>query len=72
MDYGEDWPPLPEKAKPPAPTRRRRLRLWEKCAIAIAGYTAIALLGLLAVHIFQPPIHTGEPSQIPHSTLSSR
>lgn len=50
MDYGDDWPPPPERHVP-EPRRRRRLSLGVLCLLAVAGYALIWALGSLLLEI---------------------
>jgi hypothetical protein len=67
MTYGPNWPP-PLKTEPaPAVRPRRRFTLWQKCAAIVAGYAVVAVLGLLAIHLFVPPFDpAGSPTPLPH------
>jgi hypothetical protein len=67
MNYGPDWPPAPEPTEPP---RRRRLRLWQRCAIAVGAYAVIAAVGLIVLHYLQQPIHFGTPAPTSHSATT--
>ena len=58
MDYGPDWPPAPEKARP-KPTS---MKLWHKCVAAIGTYGVLYVTAALVLQFLVP---TGKTLDFP-------